>query len=74
MKVAISVPDPLFRDAEAVPPEMNVKTLMENIILLCGHYKGVDERVREHFTSEIKVAPGLRERISRAKMIINLSP
>ena len=29
---------------------------LENIILLCGHYKGVDERVREHFvTHEISV-------------------
>lgn len=28
----------------------------ENIILLCGHYKGVDQRVRDHFiTREISV-------------------
>ena len=27
----------------------NQLSLAGNIILLCGHYKGVDERVREHF-------------------------
>jgi len=34
----------------------NMFSLMENIIILCGHYKGVDERVREHFiTHEISI-------------------
>ncbi len=34
----------------------NELSLKGNIILLCGHYKGVDERVREHFiTREISV-------------------
>ncbi len=34
----------------------NELSLMENIILLCGHYKGVDERVRQHFiTREISI-------------------
>lgn len=34
----------------------NELSLKENIILLCGHYKGVDERVREHFiTREISI-------------------
>jgi len=29
---------------------------LKNIIVLCGHYKGVDERVREHFiTKEISI-------------------
>jgi tRNA (guanine37-N1)-methyltransferase len=29
---------------------------MDNIILLCGHYKGVDQRVRDHLvTSEISI-------------------
>ncbi|MDP4187981.1 MAG: tRNA (guanosine(37)-N1)-methyltransferase TrmD [Bacteroidota bacterium] len=29
---------------------------MENIILLCGHYKGIDQRIREHLiTKEISV-------------------
>jgi tRNA (guanine37-N1)-methyltransferase len=34
----------------------NTLSLKENFILLCGHYKGVDERVREHFvTREISI-------------------
>lgn len=34
----------------------NQLSLKENFILLCGHYKGVDERVREHFiTKEISI-------------------
>jgi len=29
---------------------------MGNLIILCGHYKGVDERIREHFiTREISI-------------------
>ncbi len=31
-------------------------SLCENLIILCGHYKGVDQRVREHFiTREISI-------------------
>lgn len=34
----------------------NSLSLLENIIILCGHYKGVDYRVREHFvTREISI-------------------
>lgn len=34
----------------------NELSLKRNIILLCGHYKGVDERVREHLvTREISI-------------------
>lgn len=34
----------------------NELSLQENLILLCGHYKGVDERVREHLvTREISI-------------------
>lgn len=34
----------------------NGLSLVENIIILCGHYKGVDERVREQFvTREISI-------------------
>jgi tRNA (guanine37-N1)-methyltransferase len=30
--------------------------LKENIIILCGHYKGIDERIREHLiTREISI-------------------
>jgi len=34
----------------------NECSLMQNIIILCGHYKGVDQRVRDHFiTREISI-------------------
>lgn len=34
----------------------NDLSLKQNIIILCGHYKGVDQRVRDHFiTKEISV-------------------
>ncbi|MCY7358594.1 MAG: tRNA (guanosine(37)-N1)-methyltransferase TrmD [Rudanella sp.] len=35
---------------------VNTLSLKENLIILCGHYKGVDERVRERFiTREISI-------------------
>lgn len=34
----------------------NQLSLKENIILICGHYKGIDERIREHYvTREISI-------------------
>ncbi|MBW3544333.1 MAG: tRNA (guanosine(37)-N1)-methyltransferase TrmD [Bacteroidetes bacterium] len=34
----------------------NELSLRKNLLILCGHYKGVDERVREHFiTREISI-------------------
>lgn len=34
----------------------NQLSLKQNMILLCGHYKGIDERIREHYiTMEISV-------------------
>ncbi|TND08386.1 MAG: tRNA (guanine-N1)-methyltransferase [Bacteroidetes bacterium] len=37
-------------------PMANRLSTLGNIIVLCGHYKGVDERVREHFiTKEISI-------------------
>lgn len=37
-------------------PMANSMSMLENIIILCGHYKGVDYRVREHLiTREISV-------------------
>lgn len=37
-------------------PTANALSLLDNIIILCGHYKGVDYRVREHFiTREISI-------------------
>ncbi len=37
-------------------PMANQLSMKGNIILMCGHYKGIDERLREHyFTSEISI-------------------
>lgn len=37
-------------------PMANRMSMLNNIVLLCGHYKGVDERVREHLiTREISI-------------------
>ena len=37
-------------------PTANALSLLDNIILLCGHYKGIDYRIREHFvTREISI-------------------
>lgn len=37
-------------------PMANSMSLLNNIIILCGHYKGIDYRIREHFiTREISV-------------------
>ena len=37
-------------------PMANSMSLLNNIIILCGHYKGVDNRVREHLiTKEISI-------------------
>ena len=37
-------------------PMANALSLKENNIILCGHYKGVDQRVRDHFvTKEISI-------------------
>ncbi len=34
----------------------NQLSLKKNLIILCGHYKGIDERIREHFiTMEISI-------------------
>jgi tRNA (guanine37-N1)-methyltransferase len=41
----------LFNQAMA-----NALSLKNNLVLLCGHYKGVDERIREHLvTREISI-------------------
>ncbi len=45
-------PDGLLFDQ----PVANRLSTLNNIILLCGHYKGIDERIREHLVSlEISV-------------------
>ncbi len=44
-------------DGETLKQRMaNHLSLKENLIILCGHYKGVDQRVRDHFvTKEISI-------------------
>ena len=42
--------------ARLAQPLVNRLSLAQNLIILCGHYKGVDERVREQFvTREISI-------------------
>lgn len=37
-------------------PMANSLSLLNNVIILCGHYKGIDERIREHIiTKEISI-------------------
>jgi tRNA (guanine37-N1)-methyltransferase len=34
----------------------NTLSLKENLMIICGHYKGIDERIRKHFiTKEISI-------------------
>jgi tRNA (guanine37-N1)-methyltransferase len=34
----------------------NVLSLTENLMIICGHYKGIDERIRKHFiTKELSI-------------------
>lgn len=34
----------------------NTLSLKENLLMICGHYKGIDERIRQHFvTKEISI-------------------
>jgi tRNA (guanine37-N1)-methyltransferase len=36
--------------------DCNQMSLLENIMILCGHYKGVDDRIRQHYiTKEISI-------------------
>lgn len=44
-------------DGELLDQKMsNRLSLLKNMIILCGHYKGIDERIREHFiTREISI-------------------
>lgn len=47
----------LTPDGEILDQKLaNVLSLKENIIMICGHYKGIDERIRQHFvTKEISI-------------------
>ena len=44
-------------DGELLNQKMcNRYSLSKNLMILCGHYKGVDDRVRQHFiTKEISI-------------------
>lgn len=36
--------------------DANTLSLKENLLIICGHYKGIDERIREHYvTMEISI-------------------
>ena len=51
-EVVFMTPDGELFDQKAA----NKLSLKENIIIICGHYKGIDERIREHFvTLEISI-------------------
>jgi len=47
----------LSPDGEMFDQKMaNRISMLKNILLLCGHYKGIDERIRKHFiTREISI-------------------
>ncbi len=47
----------LTPDGELFDQKMaNTLSLKKNLLLICGHYKGIDERFREHFvTKEISI-------------------
>ncbi len=47
----------LTPDGEKLDQKMaNQLSLKENLLMICGHYKGIDERIREHFiTREISI-------------------
>lgn len=49
----------IFLTPDGIPYKQSIAnrlSTLKNIILLCGHYKGVDERVREHFiTMELSI-------------------
>jgi tRNA (guanine37-N1)-methyltransferase len=47
----------LTPDGELLNQKMaNSLSLKKNLLLICGHYKGIDERIREHFvTKEISI-------------------
>jgi tRNA (guanine37-N1)-methyltransferase len=47
----------LSPDGELLNQSMaNKLSMLQNMILLCGHYKGIDERIRNHFvTHEISI-------------------
>ena len=52
-------------------PMANRLSTLHNIILLCGHYKGIDERIREHLiTMEVSVGDYVLSGGELAAMIV----
>ena len=51
-EIIFPTPDaPLYNQKTA-----NTLSTLENIIILCGHYKGIDQRIRDHFiTMEVSI-------------------
>jgi len=51
-EIIFPTPDaPLYNQSIA-----NTLSTLENIMILCGHYKGIDQRIRDHFiTREISI-------------------
>lgn len=49
----------IYTSPDGIPfdqQEANSLSLKKNLIILCGHYKGIDHRIREHFiTREISI-------------------
>ncbi len=47
----------LTPDGQTLDQQMaNQLSLKENILMICGHYKGIDERIREHYiTKEVSI-------------------
>jgi tRNA (guanine37-N1)-methyltransferase len=47
----------LTPDGKTLDQQMaNQLSLNENLVLICGHYKGIDERIREHYiTKEVSI-------------------
>lgn len=51
-EIIYMTPDGILLDQKTA----NTLSIIENIIILCGHYKGVDQRVRDHYiTLEISI-------------------
>jgi tRNA (guanine37-N1)-methyltransferase len=45
----------LFTAPDGIPftqKEANTLSLKKNVIILCGHYKGIDQRIREHLITK----------------------
>lgn len=51
-EVIFMTPDGSLMDQKTA----NTLSLRQNLIIICGHYKGIDERIREHFvTMELSI-------------------